>query len=66
MFHQGRLSPENQLMVLHTREIFFQCRRLAGGVAERYAGTKSQRFTKKDMLGEWEIMRVIEPLHERQ
>ena len=66
MFHQGRLSPENQLMVLHTREIFFNAEGWPVVSPERYAGTKSRRFTVKDMLGEWEIMRVIEPLHERQ
>ncbi|GAK36902.1 hypothetical protein JCM15093_2105 [Bacteroides graminisolvens DSM 19988 = JCM 15093] len=53
-------------MVLHTREIFFNAEGWPVVSPERYAGTKSRRFTVKDMLGEWEIMRVIEPLHERQ
>lgn len=65
MFHQARLSPGNQLMVLHTRELFFNSEGWPVASPERYAATPSRRFTKEDLVGEWEMIRVIEPLHER-
>lgn len=65
MFHQARLSPQNALMVLHVREVFFNSDGWPVVSPERYAATPSRRFVKEDMAGEWEIIRVIEPLHER-
>lgn len=65
MLHQGRLSPENMLMALHVREMFFN----AGGwpvvSPERYAGTPQRGFTEKDLAGEWEVIRIREPRYER-
>lgn len=65
MFHQARLSPKNQMMVLHVRELFFNSKGWPVASPERYAATPQKRITKEDMSGEWEIMRVAEPLHER-
>jgi arabinan endo-1,5-alpha-L-arabinosidase len=65
MFHQGRLSPANMQMVLHVRQMFFTPDGWPVVSPERYAGTKPQRFNSKDIAGEWEIIRIREPIHER-
>ena len=66
MFHQARLSPQNSLMVLHTREVFFNAEGWPVVSPERYAATPERHFTKEDLIGEWEIIHLNEPLHERQ
>ncbi|NDV66210.1 arabinan endo-1,5-alpha-L-arabinosidase [Bacteroides sp. 224] len=66
MFHQARLSPQNQMMVLHVRETFFNSEGWPVVSPERYAATKKRTFNAADLVGEWEVLRVIEPLHERQ
>lgn len=66
MFHQGRLSPQNQQMVLHTREVFFNSDGWPVVSPERYAATPSRSLREKDLIGEWEVIHIIEPLHERQ
>ncbi len=66
MFHQARLSPSNQMMVLHVREVFFTPDGWPVVSPERYTGSKPHRFTETDMIGEWEVIRVFEPRHERQ
>lgn len=66
MAHQGRLSPQNQLMVLHIRQLFFTPKGWPVASPERYAGTASRQFSKEDLVGEWEIIRVQEPAYERQ
>ena len=59
--HQGRLSPQNQLMDLHVREVFFTVNGWPVVSPERYAGTAPRSFTKEDLAGEWEIIRIQEP-----
>lgn len=66
MAHQGRLSPQNQLMVLHVRQLFFTPEGWPVVSPERYAGTPSRKFRKSDLVGEWEIIRVREPEHGRR
>lgn len=66
MVHQGRLSPHNQLMDLHLRQVFFTEEGWPVVSPERYAGSAPRQFTSADMVGEWEIIRVQEPLYERQ
>lgn len=61
MVHQGRLSPQNQLMDLHVREVFFTVNGWPVVSPERYAGTAPRSFTKEDLVGEWEIIRIQEP-----
>ena len=61
MAHQGRLSPQNQLMVLHVRQLFFTPDGWPVVSPERYAGTPPREFTEADLVGEWEIIRVQEP-----
>lgn len=65
MVHQGRLSPQNQLMDLHVREVFFTVNGWPVVSPERYAGTAPRSFTKEDLVGEWEIIRIQEPPLER-
>lgn len=66
MAHQGRLSPNNQLMVLHLRQLFFTEDGWPVVSPERYAGTAARTFKEADLAGEWEIIRVQEPRYERQ
>lgn len=66
MAHQGRLSPQNQLMVLHIREIFFTPDGWPVVSPERFVGNKKNKITKKDVEGVWEIIRITEPKHERE
>ncbi|MGL4852272.1 MAG: glycoside hydrolase family 43 protein, partial [Phocaeicola sp.] len=65
MLHQGRLSPHNQLMVLHVRQLFFTESGWPVVSPERYTGTTPRTFTKEDLVGEWEIIRLAEPPLER-
>ncbi|MDR0938807.1 MAG: arabinan endo-1,5-alpha-L-arabinosidase [Mediterranea sp.] len=66
MAHQARLSPQNQQMVLHVRQLFFLPNGWCAVSPERYAGTPERTFRTRDLVGDWEIIRVREPLHERQ
>ena len=66
MAHQGRLSPQNQMMDLHVRQVFFTKDGWPVVSPERYAGSNSREFSAADLVGEWEIIRVQEPLYERQ
>lgn len=65
MFHQGRLSPQNAMMVLHAREVFFNSDGWPVVSPQRYAATPPRHFKQEDLPGEWEVLRIIEPLHER-
>lgn len=66
MAHQGRLSPQNHLMNLHLREVFFTESGWPVVSPQRYTGTKPFKINEKDLIGEWEVIRVQEPLYERQ
>jgi arabinan endo-1,5-alpha-L-arabinosidase len=65
MLHQARLSPHNVMMVLHVRQLFFTPDGWPVASPERYAESNPQRFGKADLAGEWEIMRMAEPVKER-
>lgn len=65
MLHQARLSPDNAMMVLHVRQIFFTPDGWPVVSPERYAGDIQQKFTQKDLAGEWEIIRIQESIYER-
>ncbi|MDR0962681.1 MAG: arabinan endo-1,5-alpha-L-arabinosidase [Mediterranea sp.] len=65
MAHQGRLSPQNQMMVLHVRQMFFLPDGWPVVSPERYAGTPAHKFRMKDLPGDWEIIRVQEPSFKR-
>ena len=61
MAHQGRLSPDNQMMDLHVRKIYFTESGWPVVSPQRYAGTPSRDFERDDLVGEWEIIRISEP-----
>ncbi len=61
MAHQGRLSPNNHLMDLHVRELFFTESGWPVVSPQRYAATVHRNFGKKDLVGQWEIIRLSEP-----
>lgn len=65
MVHQGRLSPQNLLMDLHLRQVFFTKDGWPVVSPERYAGSEPRKFRTIDLVGEWEIIRVQESLYER-
>ena len=52
-------------MDLHIREVFFTVNGWPVVSPERYAGTAPRSFTKEDLAGEWEIIRLQEPPLER-
>lgn len=66
MVHQGRLSPDNQMMNLHLRQVFFTADGWPVVSPERYTGSTPRKFSAADMAGEWEIIRVQEPVYERR
>lgn len=66
MAHQGRLSPHNQMMDLHVRQVFFTDDGWPVVSPERYAGTLPRRFRAADLVGEWEVIRVQESRYERR
>jgi arabinan endo-1,5-alpha-L-arabinosidase len=65
MFHQARLSPQNAMMDLHVRDVFFTPDGWPVVSPERYTGSKTRHFDDKDLVGEWEIIRILEPIRER-
>ena len=56
MAHQGRLSPHNQMMDLHLRQVFFTSDGWPVVSPERYTGSASRKFSAADIVGEWEII----------
>ena len=66
MAHQGRLSPHNQMMDLHLRQVFFTPDGWPVVSPERYTGSVSRKFSAEDMVGEWEVIRIQEPAYERR
>jgi arabinan endo-1,5-alpha-L-arabinosidase len=65
MVHQARLSPQNAMMVLHVRQVFFTPDGWPVVSPERYAGNSPQHFLTNDLTGEWEVIRILEPSRER-
>jgi len=60
MLHQGRLAPENLMMVLHVREMFWNEDGWPVVSPERYAGVPQRAIVKEDLLGEWEFVQLKE------
>lgn len=60
LFHQGRLAPDNLMMVMHTREIHWLPNGWPTISPERYAGVPSRTITKEDIAGEWEVIELKE------
>jgi arabinan endo-1,5-alpha-L-arabinosidase len=59
-FHQGRLSPENLMMVLHAREIFWTEDEWPVVSPQRYAGVPQTAIREADLAGSWEVIQLAE------
>lgn len=55
---QARLSPENHLMDLHVRQVFWTKDGWPVLSPERYAGTGQINIRKIDLAGEWEVITI--------
>jgi arabinan endo-1,5-alpha-L-arabinosidase len=60
MFHQGRLAPENLMMVLHVRELFWTKDGWPVVSPQRYAGVPATTIKEADLQGKWEMIRFEE------
>ncbi len=60
MFHQGRLAPDNLMMVLHVRKIFWNSDGWTVVSPERYAGVSKTQFDVKGIIGKWENIQLSE------
>lgn len=56
MAHQARLSPQNHMMVLHIRKIFWTDNGWPVVSPERFDNTQQTSITEKDLIGNWEII----------
>lgn len=63
--HQGRLSPENHLMDLHVREIFWSKDGWPMFSPERYAGVRSGSIGSDEIVGRWEIIHIKPSTYKR-
>lgn len=55
---QARLSPENHLMDLHVRQVFWTKDGWPVVSPERYAATKQMGIGEKDIHGDWEVITI--------
>src|ERR1035437_3532581 len=58
MAHQSRLSPDNQLIDLHIREVKWTAEGWPVVSPERYTASKQSTIHKNDLVGTWEIIRI--------
>lgn len=56
MFHQGRLAPENLMMVLHARKMFWTADGWPVVSPEKYAGVPQSDIAENEMAGKWEFI----------
>jgi arabinan endo-1,5-alpha-L-arabinosidase len=54
------------MMDLHVRQVFFTPNGWPVVSPERYTGSKPQQLKPADLTGEWEVIRVLEPIRERK
>ncbi|MDR1273623.1 MAG: arabinan endo-1,5-alpha-L-arabinosidase [Odoribacteraceae bacterium] len=66
MAHQGRLSPYNQLMVLHVRQLWWTADGWPVASPERHAATPPGEVAASALPGEWEVIVLDAPLPDRQ
>ena len=55
---QARLSPENHLMDLHVRQVFWTKDGWPVVSPERYAATEQMGIGEKDIHGDWEVITI--------
>lgn len=56
MFHQGRLAPDNLMMVLHARKIFWTEDGWPVVSPQRYAGVPQSEIVEDEIIGNWELI----------
>ena len=59
-FHQGRLAPDNLMMVLHAREMFWTEDGWPVLSPQRYAGVSDKPIREEELLGDWEFIQLAE------
>ncbi|MBN1184288.1 MAG: arabinan endo-1,5-alpha-L-arabinosidase [Bacteroidales bacterium] len=60
MLHQGRLAPDNVMMVLHVRKMFWTTDGWPVVSPERFADLPQDIISKKEIIGKWEIIELNE------
>ncbi len=60
MFHQGRLAPSNEMMLMHVRRIFWLPDGWPVVSPQRYAGIENNKVTNDEIPGEWEVITLKE------
>jgi arabinan endo-1,5-alpha-L-arabinosidase len=60
MLHQGRLAPDNLMMVMQVREIFWLPSGWPVVSPERYAGMPQRDIEDAEVAGDWEIISLNE------
>jgi arabinan endo-1,5-alpha-L-arabinosidase len=58
MAHQARLRPENHMMDLHVRDMYWTADGWPVVSPERYADTPQRKIEKNDLIGDWEIVEI--------
>jgi len=66
MAHQSRLSPDNQLMDLHVREVKWTVDGWPVVSPERFSGSVKPKIAKADVVGKWEIIRIQDAQTDRK
>lgn len=64
MLHQGRLAPDNLMMVMHVREMKWLPSGWPVVAPQRYAGIPNHSLKKKEIPGNWEII-ILNDLEEQ-
>lgn len=65
MAHQARLAPENHLMDLHLREIYWTLDGWPVVSPQRYTATAQRPIAENDIAGEWEVVVIHGDVPER-
>lgn len=66
MAHQGRPAFDPAMMDLHVRRVFFTPSGWPVVSPQRYTGLEDREFSRADLVGDWELIRVHEPRAERE
>lgn len=66
MANQARLRPQNHMMDLHIRQIFWTEDGWPVLSPERYANTPQPKISRDDLIGEWEIIEIKGNIPQRQ
>ena len=60
MLHQGRLAPDNLMMVLQVRELFWLPSGWPAVSPERYVPVPEKKITNEEISGNWEVIYLSE------